>query len=566
MTPSSRTSPRIPNARRYRRTNLLATARNLLIQARSEGVHISNETLLPLQHEVERALLAERVARNRENWNGESQANGTRLGELPGEEAAVDGDSDVDMTMDINNSEEGEVFEWGPTQASDVELEEDSPAIGIGFFDTGGTYWVITGASELERISLGSLPSGDGNDVRAEGEGPTVSFDDLIEAAARTIPTRTENREVNGEAETAGAGDSSERPLTDTELEELSTTTSQAPPATLQREDALISDTGAKTGESTVDGSPTKNAESEPQPTKEQQLEEIRVRREHLMRQMNADITHYALERERAFGREHGYRVHSPESSLEREPTSPTESDDSGNGEVSSNDVSPRSASIPINGRRISRPSPSATSAADSARGRNPTRRLINANGRRFPQPSQRATVVTDSAIVLDPMEDFTHVLITASPMRHLVRTATGGIPNSRGARIHYSLATSSSDAANEQDQARFRQAAGLLNPPFSTMILAAEADGMDVREGIEFLRRWESFSTNWRPSAAEISDIARLLITMFWTALRWGWGDNFWTPSVGMRSRIADILQQNVYQTTSVGPETSQTNTEMIE
>jgi hypothetical protein len=283
----------------------------------------------------------------------------------------------------------------------------------------------------------------------------------------------------------------------------------------LQREDESISDTGATVGDSTVGSTATENAESETQPTREQQLEEIRVRREDLMRQMSADIANYALERERAFGQEHEYRLHSPQSSPEREKASPVESDDNGNDTTSSNGVSPRTLPARVDGHSISR-------------------------------PSQNATSVTDSALVRDPTEDFTNALVEASSVQHRVRRGMGGIPNSRGTRIQYSLAPPSYNAADEQDQARFRQAAGILAPPCSTIILVAESDGMDVREGIEFLREWDSFSTNWQPLYVETSDTVPISTIMFWTTLRWGWGRNFWRPSRAMRTQITSLLQEH--------------------
>jgi hypothetical protein len=155
MTPTSHTGPRLPNSCRQRRTNLLTTARYLLVQARAEGIDISNDALLPLQHEVEHALRAERQARTRDNQgrvsgvNGTNQVSGARLEEILAQEVGISGDSDiyVDMDVDVEILEDGEVLESEGAQTRDIEIEDGSPATGVGFFDPTGTYVRIPGSN-----------------------------------------------------------------------------------------------------------------------------------------------------------------------------------------------------------------------------------------------------------------------------------------------------------------------------------------------------------------------------------------------------------------------------------
>jgi hypothetical protein len=152
MTPTSHTGPRLPNSCRQRRTNLLTTARYLLVQARAEAIDISNDALLQLQHEVEHALRAERQARTRDNQgrvSGVNETNQVSGEEIPAQEVEISGDSDVDVDMDVDIEilEEGEVLESEGTQTRDIEIENGSPAIGIGFFDPIGTYVRIPGSN-----------------------------------------------------------------------------------------------------------------------------------------------------------------------------------------------------------------------------------------------------------------------------------------------------------------------------------------------------------------------------------------------------------------------------------
>lgn len=319
-----------------------------------------------------------------------------------------------------------------------------------------------------------------------------------------------------------------------------------SPPASLRRETASLSSTGATAGDSVME-------EAKVEPAKPEQSPFTKERRAQLMAVMAADIARYSQEREWEFYREHGYgvlpKVGTPE------PVHET---------ASAN----RDSIIP------------AAEAEGSNRLRLRFEREIIRPFFRAHRESNRATLPAESlepgrvTELPDDEEEFLFYLLnriaTANSRRQTVQDEIfeeRRIPPER-ARLRFYLVESTSFPPVAADQAAFRRMVNILRlerreairivraiwdeeqvdsidvgryTPLEAIMLAAERDGMDIAEGILFLTEW----FHWLERAAEtyptpegFLDIQTL---QFWVALRRGWGN--WHPSRAMLDEVRAVL-----------------------
>jgi len=205
-------------------------------------------------------------------------------------------------------------------------------------------------------------------------------------------------------------------------------------------------------------------------------------------------------------------------------------------------DVGSETLTDEIRGRRSSGASVASLLSGD--RGRSSSRGAVSRGGsppltpRRMPSPL-RVDVGPLTRRSRNPVDDFLIELCTnatragtemfASNRYHPGFALSPRFLGSEHEDFLYSTLRDVSDyESSTVDRLRFEEAVGRLQDSLhKRMILAAVADGMDVREAWEFLDAWRRFARN-----KEWNDVPGMLSMrhmQFWSAIRKGWGTDRW-------------------------------------
>jgi hypothetical protein len=609
---SSSNSPNTP--REASLSDLLSETLRAVTTARTGNANLTDTELLMLQHEIERLQREERRARTGNTAEDDGDLAGTTLV------------TDIDLATSETHHEENE---HSLDAARSETIEEDFPsptfhitemttmnARGRGFRMTSdgvlrglirqenGDVREVTISSDF-MDAVGSSPTSgltfhdptspfvNGSQPdRPEGDDRTSRVIESNDLGIRDLETQSNS--LNG-ARAASEDDDDWVPQATIEIGESSESTEHQTSsdegslhpllgshATLHRENASVSSTGATVGSAIV-------GEEAAEPDA---IEELRaVRRVDLMRQMAADIERYSRQRERAFHTEHGYCRYSPESSPERErppirrsaapsPESSLEQGRSLPTTPPSIDRAPTRVGTPVSRSPNISPererSPAEQSAALSPETRRPpTRRIlytgppVSRSSNREPQPRQRREL-NRSAGRTDLPEDFLRFLVDQNenrwPRNDIEERFDEDMPGD-AFLYTYSLASSVQvppPPTVEQTESFRRRITdisirSLYNSggiPFIVgVMLMAETREMDPREGEALLNSWSTFSTRQRgPRYPNIPGQLEWEDMLIWTAVRRGWGT--WRPNDAFIQDVRGLLQnQTEFDHTPTSP-----------
>lgn len=290
-----------------------------------------------------------------------------------------------------------------------------------------------------------------------------------------------------------------------------------SPAPTLQREDTLISSVTADAGSI---GSDEDHNKAEPK--KEDKPAVTRAMREVMLREMRVDMERYAWKRERDFGGEHGYCLHPPIGSETGEVD-----DDTDREEGSTEELPLRS--FPLDNRRRTRRGAASVGrsgrdqrgqnnrAGDPAWFQNSIRAFSEHLARRRTEESQRPAGNDRDAI-------------------------SGSVPTT-GATAGGDDATSENARSQVEDEVLYYLTYSSLPRDDRILLLYAGLDGIDWREGCDFIWRWNDFLAEWSPPFADRPDEVPQRVRILWHALSEGLGD--WTPSDSVIEEVGYFLDE---------------------
>lgn len=293
-------------------------------------------------------------------------------------------------------------------------------------------------------------------------------------------------------------------------------------------------------------------------PPVEESLIFSRGRREGLMRQMAADISHYSRERETSFEQEHGFSRYSPVHTPEAEQSS--DSSRLSSLESLSDSEIPQLVRVALSSPQVDRPVPFSPDAHDPPRAEGPSRRAYTLVStlpliHRVP-PSSPAHEFPD------PAEDFLRWVISEFGVHGELERGTryDELTLFYIARFRFSLVfqdLQQHDAptaeAIEEFETRRHQVFATADIPWvaerharmmARIMRLARRDGLDVREGKMLMSSWQQFWLDrghkdkyYSPPAQLGADILSPAALLFWVALRRGWGA--WKPSQDMLRNV---------------------------
>jgi hypothetical protein len=344
----------------------------------------------------------------------------------------------------------------------------------------------------------------------------------------------------------------------------------RTPLATVNRETASISSTGAFAGSELI------LDEVKAEQTKEEQPPLFtKDRRAQLMAAMNANIARQSQEREWAFYQEHGYcllpKSHSPEPVQNKEATivgrrsdrSPETDGEPEFQRIFSRLREVRRAREETNLRARSAGRAPGSLATTNHRARRPSNRvtlpIVPSQQRRFNRFTDQSERFLVFLLDIRSRRQVQELEPPQFEERH-VRPDVG--------RFRYSLAQDSADVGavrvnfkrlmaelTEESEGELISFGGgdaddapiRGQPPIPRLILLAERDGLDVRESIEIVSRWNQFSVINRERneaygyGTDVEGFLPLSVIQFWIALRRGWGH--WIPSRRMLNDVRLLL-----------------------
>ena len=350
--------------------------------------------------------------------------------------------------------------------------------------------------------------------------------------------------------QTAVAGNEEESSeMSEEDLGELTPLPSppQPAPASQNRETTSLSSTGATAG---TGGVPEKVKEK---PTKEPRSPFTKETRAGLMAAMSADITRYSQEREWAFYQDNGYcllpRTNSPEP-------------------IQDNAVADRSTNRQpgIDGepelrRRFRSLQEARRAREEELRARFP-RRTNNRATRpaQLPQQRQSRNVrgLTESFLqhmlsrpwatrTGERRERFDERFVRPEVARYRYSLLLDESTELEAARVEFNQSmVELTDQSGDELMWLGRGGANVTpvrgQPPIPRLMLLAERDGLDIREGILIMWLWTRWSSNmfaW--DQRDVEGFLPLSVMLFWVAFRRGWGG--WIPSRGMLEEARSML-----------------------